>query len=588
MNDALDSAALSCDRDAACGGAAHACRQTPATSATAAVSISAAMSATCSAMPMPRSAIRSAIASAGGSSPYGALFGGVQAGYEHFFASRLMLGVEARRVVPRLPDDLRRSCRTAPPAPGRPTSNSNTWRACAAASGYDMGGWTPFVTGGIAWASTRFSRTDLTTGNEDANPSNIRAGLRAGRRRRLPRSIRAGRRAPSISTPTSDSTGFAFASAPARYDSQYDLHRFRVGLNYHFGEVDDEGEATTDRGPGTWEIHGQTVFVFQGYPPISAPYDGPQQPAGRRPEPRDLGTVGLPRRAPVAGRRALLQPRAAAGLSASPRRTGAGGFPNGEAQRAFPTRATARRACSCARPSAWAASARRSRATTCQLAGERDVSRVTVQAGQYAVQDIFDNNTYAERPARRLPQLVDLGGRRLRLCRRQRRLHLGRRCRAEPAELGGARSATSWMPRLHRHQRFDLDPVRARRLCRRAGVALHGPTTGPARVRLGAWLNRAFAGSYNDAVALAAVNPGLTANDTIAADPPGPHQVRLLSQPRAGAQRRCRRLRPLQLERRPHRDHVLHRHRHQPVGRPVDQGHVVGPARTTRSASPAR
>ncbi|HYX03488.1 MAG TPA: outer membrane beta-barrel protein, partial [Reyranella sp.] len=33
-------------------------------------------------------------ASAGGSSPYGSLFGGVQVGYEHFFNSRLMLGVE--------------------------------------------------------------------------------------------------------------------------------------------------------------------------------------------------------------------------------------------------------------------------------------------------------------------------------------------------------------------------------------------------------------------------------------------------------------------------------------------------------------
>src|SRR5437868_2858623 len=34
------------------------------------------------------------VASAGGTSGYGTFFGGVQAGYEHFFASRLMLGVE--------------------------------------------------------------------------------------------------------------------------------------------------------------------------------------------------------------------------------------------------------------------------------------------------------------------------------------------------------------------------------------------------------------------------------------------------------------------------------------------------------------
>ena len=42
--------------------------------------------------------------------------------------------------------------------------------------GYDIGAWTPYLTGGIAWMSTRYSRIDLTTGNEDANPSNIRVG----------------------------------------------------------------------------------------------------------------------------------------------------------------------------------------------------------------------------------------------------------------------------------------------------------------------------------------------------------------------------------------------------------------------------
>ena len=72
-------------------------------------------------------------------------------------------------------------------------------------------------------------------------------------------------------------TGFAFASAPARYDLQYDLHRFRVGLNYNFGAGRRAGptEGRRDRGPGTWEIHGQTTFIYQGYPPFNAPYSGP-------------------------------------------------------------------------------------------------------------------------------------------------------------------------------------------------------------------------------------------------------------------------------------------------------------------------
>jgi len=44
-------------------------------------------------------------------------------------------------------------------------------------------------------------------------------------------------------------------------------------LNYRFGEVEEKAKRD-DRGPGSFEVHGQTVFVYQGYPPIKAPYDG--------------------------------------------------------------------------------------------------------------------------------------------------------------------------------------------------------------------------------------------------------------------------------------------------------------------------
>ena len=44
------------------------------------------------------------IASAGGATGYGAFFGGAQAGYEHYFASRLMLGVELDASFPSAQD----------------------------------------------------------------------------------------------------------------------------------------------------------------------------------------------------------------------------------------------------------------------------------------------------------------------------------------------------------------------------------------------------------------------------------------------------------------------------------------------------
>ena len=60
------------------------------------------------------------------------------------------------------------------------------------------------------------------------------------------------------------------------------------------------------------------------------------------------------------------------------------------------------------------------------------------------------------------------------------------------------------------------------------------------------------------------------------ADPHGPHQIRLRRQPRAGADRRYRHVRALELERRQERDHGLHRHRRQPLVRRLDQGHRWG------------
>ena len=142
------------------------------------------------------------VASAGGVTAYGTLFGGVQAGYEHVFPSRLMLGIEADASFT---DFMDLSQVLSYRATGTGTANEQLeWLASLRGrAGYAMGAWTPFVTGGIAWASTRYSRTDLTSGNEDATPSNIRLGyvVGGGLDHRLdPRwSARA-----DISTPTSD------------------------------------------------------------------------------------------------------------------------------------------------------------------------------------------------------------------------------------------------------------------------------------------------------------------------------------------------------------------------------------------------
>src|SRR5689334_6086509 len=115
------------------------------------------------------------VQSAGGITPYGTFYGGVQAGYEHYFNSRLMLGVELDMSFANY-SDLANVLSYRATGTGTANEQLGFLASLRGRLGYAMGPWTPFATGGIAWANTRYSRTDLTTGNEDASPSNVRVG----------------------------------------------------------------------------------------------------------------------------------------------------------------------------------------------------------------------------------------------------------------------------------------------------------------------------------------------------------------------------------------------------------------------------
>src|SRR5471030_929415 len=174
---------------------------------------------------------------AGGTNQTGAMFGGLQAGYDHYLPSQLMLGVELDVSFTSYMDFAQVMSYRATSAGG--ANEQLEYLATARGRlGYGIGSWTPFLTGGLAWASTRYSRTDFTTGFEDATAGRLRAGyvVGAGVDHALSESWSA--RFEYLYT-NLGATSFPFNSG-ARYDSQYDLHRFRIGLNYRFGQ---DGEA---------------------------------------------------------------------------------------------------------------------------------------------------------------------------------------------------------------------------------------------------------------------------------------------------------------------------------------------------------
>lgn len=451
------------------------------------------------------------VATAGGVSPYGSFFGGIQAGYEHFFPSRLMLGVELDGSFADYLD-LAQVLSYRATTTGTATEQLEYLASLRGRLGYDMGGgWTPFVTGGIAWASTRFSRIDLTTGNEDANPSNVRLGYVVGGGIDRSLGARWSARAEYLYT-NFGLTGFLFASAPARYDSQFDLHRFRIGLNYKFGEVEGKKEKTEDRGPGTWEFHVQTVAAFQGYPPFSAAYDGPQSLPSNGQSRETFALSGFLGVRLWQGGEFYYNPELLQGFGLN-NTTGAGGFPNGEAQRAFPYPRYSTSRLFLRQTIGLGGESERVESDLGQLSGERDVTRLTIQAGRYAVQDIFDNNSYATDPrvdflnwsiwaAGAFDYSADSVGYTWGIA----------------AELNQPNWALRFgyflVPANSDTNVFDLNLFTRGSYVGELELR-YAPWGRPGAVRFGAWLNSIYAGSYNQAVAFAAASPTLGPNDTI-------------------------------------------------------------------------
>jgi high affinity Mn2+ porin len=452
-------------------------------------------------------------ATAGGSSSISQLFGGVQAGYQTVLpSSRWMVGLEIDLSFPDV-RDFAPVLSTRTTATGSADEQLEYLGTIRGRLGYAFGAWTPFVTGGFAFASTRWNRTDLTTGNEDATPGQWRTGWVAGGGVDYALDKRWSARLEYLYTRLG-LTGFSFA-APARYDSLNEIHRLRVGLNYHFGAGDadkKDDKADDERGFGSWEIHGQTTFIFQGYPAFRSPYEGANSLPGVG-QSRETWTVSafLGMRL-WQGAELYYNPELLQGFGVAST-VGAAGYPNGEAQKSnfpFPRYNTSR--LFLRQEIGLGGERQKVESDYGQLAGDKDVSRITFQAGKFAVHDLFDTNLYAGDPrtdflnwsiwaAGAFDYPADRVG-----------LTYG-----VTAELNQPR----WAARLGyflvgnepNSSVFDMN------LFARGGYVSElelrfKPYDRPGYLKLGSWLTITNAGSYNDAVAIALAT-GQSPADTI-------------------------------------------------------------------------
>jgi len=320
------------------------------------------------------------------------LIGGYQIGYNRELANRVVLGIEADSTFTSPLDHS--AFGRMPPVPFNSTIDYvGTVRGRV---GYAFDRIMPYVTGGFAWGH---ARVDINDGS-GATIGHSQFGWTAG-------------------------AGVEFAvsgdwSAKLEYEyvdlarQGYDLsgfllpgvaidpriHLLKFGLNYHFG---DTPWNPTPRAPllpesDVWNVHAQTTFLPQGYPSFRSPYASPLSlPGSGQLQETWTATAFLGMKLWDGGE-VYFNPEAAQGFGLNGT-LGLAGFSNGEAQKAgaaFPKvraqRYYFKQTFGLGGEQEDVADAPN------QLPGKRDIDRVTLVVGRFALGDYFDNNAYAHDP----------------------------------------------------------------------------------------------------------------------------------------------------------------------------------------------
>ncbi|HYC16695.1 MAG TPA: carbohydrate porin [Pseudolabrys sp.] len=324
----------------------------------------------------------------------GGLFGGLQFGYNYVFPSRFMIGAEADISFP-----------NAYP------SDALIWRGTTSRSifaeqldyiatlrarfGYAFDRTLLYATGGFAASSGHFVRTDPTSGNDEVHPG-TRYGWAVGGGAEFAFQKNWTARLEYLYSHFG-STDVMFMTG-AQYASRFDTHMVRLGLNRRLAESgkqkagDDDNLSESDQ----WEIHGQTTYIQQGYPRFRALYTG-ENSLPPWPQSKETFTASaflglrLWQGAELYYNPELLQ---GFGLSST---VGAAGFPNGEAQKSdfiYPHYNTSR--LFLRQTFGFGGEQETIESSYGQMAGKKDISRLTIQVGKFAVHDVFDNNAYAQ------------------------------------------------------------------------------------------------------------------------------------------------------------------------------------------------
>ncbi|MGY4316586.1 opacity protein-like surface antigen [Bradyrhizobium sp. JR3.5] len=333
--------------------------------------------------------------------------GGFQVGYNHQFANRFVLGVEADATFVGPIDLPRRRL-------GPFNSSIDYVGTVRGRAGYSFGTWMPYITGGFAWGRSQVRVNDA-AGNVISEPGQYQTGWTVGAGAEFALSgnwtakleydyIDLSRRTLGL-----NDFGMPGVSIDPR------LHLLKFGLNYQLGDSPWSATPTRSVLPDSsdWSVHGQTTLIGQGYPSFRAPYGGTNSLPGAGQAQQTWTTTAFLGVRLWEGGELYFNPETAQGFGLNGT-LGLAGFPNGEAQKAgaeYPR----------IRPQRYyfkqtfgfGGEQEDVPDGPNQIAGKRDIDRLTVIVGRFAVGDFFDGNSYAKDPRADFHELGDVVVRRL-------------------------------------------------------------------------------------------------------------------------------------------------------------------------------
>jgi high affinity Mn2+ porin len=330
----------------------------------------------------------------------GSFFEGLQAGYNYMLPNRFLIGAEIDASFPAFPNlagiSVGGTSRFTSPAFGAESYSENV-RASGTVRGrigYAPGNWLFYATGGFAWSYDQLSLTQL-AGGATESPFLWRLGWAAGAGIEVPVARHWTARLEYLFTDYGIS-GVNFLGGARRIDSDFSLQELRAGLNYQFGNDPLAAVAAPAApAPGQVNFHGQTTFVWQGYPAIRSPYAGPNSLPGSG-EGRETWDVTLYAGVRLwHGAELWVNPEIDQGFGLQDAH-GAAGFPSAEAYKLGDAYPYARVQRYFVRQTIdLGGETQKVDADINQFAGSQTANRLVLTVGKFAVVDIFDTNKYA-------------------------------------------------------------------------------------------------------------------------------------------------------------------------------------------------